>query len=126
MYKKKGYRFLPADLLAVAAVVLLAAVIFILFLPSDSQGACAQVYQNGRLLHTLSLNQDRELAVTGDYCCTVTVKDGAVAVTESDCPGEDCVHSGWIRSPGRSIVCLPNALEIRVVGQTGDVDFVVR
>lgn len=127
MNKKKRYCFLPADLLAVAAVVLPAAVIFFLFLlPARTEGACVRIYQNGRLLHTLSLEQDRELSVTGQYCCTVTVRDGAVAVTRSDCPGEDCVHSGWIRSPGRSIVCLPNGLEIRVVGQNGDVDFVVR
>ena len=127
MDTKHRYGFRPGDLLAVGAVLLLAAVIFVLFfLPAQGEAAYAQVYQNGRLLHTLSLAQNREVTVTGEYRCTVTVKDGSVAVTASDCPGEDCVHSGWIRSPGRSIVCLPNGLELRVVGETGDVDFVVR
>ena len=47
------------------------------------------------------------------------------AFTESDCPGRDCVHSGSIGSTGRSIVCLPNRVEIRVISAEADVDFVV-
>ena len=85
----------------------------------------AEIYQNGRLLMTVPLEQDREFPVEGDYRNTVTVLNGSIAITDSDCPGRDCVHSGAIRSPGRSLVCLPNALEIRVVSGQTDVDFVV-
>ena len=100
--------------------------VFLLFLPrEEAEAAYARVSQNGKLLFTVPLNQDREFPVTGDYRNTVSVKDGKIAITQSDCPGEDCVHIGWIHSPGRSIVCLPNALEIRVVSETADVDFVV-
>ena len=63
--------------------------------------------------------------LTFDYSNTVTVQDGKIAVTASDCPGADCVHSGWIGTSGRSLVCLPNALEIRVISQNADVDFIV-
>ncbi len=127
MDQKQSWEFRRADLLAVGAVLLLGLLVFVLFLiPAGTQGACAEIYQDGQLLHTLSLDQNRELTVDGKYACTVTVRDGAVAVTRSNCPGEDCVHSGWIHSPGRSIVCLPNGLEIRVVGKDSDVDFVVR
>ena len=55
---------------------------------------------------------------------TVVIRDGRAAILESDCPGGDCIHSGWISQPGRSIVCLPNRVELRIAGQ-GDVDFVV-
>ena len=127
MDQKKSYGFRMGDLLAVGAVLLLAALVFALFLiPGSTEGGFAQVYQDGQLQYTLSLEQDGQITVEGKYACTVTVQDGAVAVTRSNCPGEDCVHSGWITSPGRSIVCLPNALEIRVVGKSSDVDFVVR
>ena len=51
---------------------------------------------------------------------TAALGDGAVAVTASDCPGNDCVHSGWISAAGRSIVCLPNRLEVRITGGAGD------
>lgn len=116
-------RFQKWDMAAVAGVLLLAAVLFCLFLP-ESGGARAEIYQDGKLIRTLSLGVDQEFTVAGKYTNTVTVRDGRIAVTESDCPGEDCVGCGWQSSSGRSIVCLPNALEIRVISG-GEVDLVV-
>ena len=120
----KGFKI--GDLLAIAVVLALAVVSFLIFLPRSGEGAvCAQIYQNGELLMTVSLDQTREIPVQGDYCNVITVGDGKIAITDSDCPGRDCVHSGTIHAPGRSLVCLPNALEIRVVFGQSDVDFVV-
>lgn len=118
--------FKKGDLLAVMAVLVLAVVTFLIFLPrSSGKPASARIYQNGMLVMTVPLDQHREFPVQGEYCNTVTVRDGCIAITASDCPGQDCVHSGAIHSPGRSLVCLPNALEIRVVTGQSDVDFVV-
>ncbi len=120
----KGFRW--GDLLAIAAVLLLAAVCFLLFLPrSHEEPTRAEIYQNGKRLMSISLDEPQQFPVRGDYCNTITVKDGTIAITASDCPGQDCVHSGAIHTPGRSLVCLPNALEIRVVSGRSDVDFVV-
>lgn len=121
---RKGFK--PGDLLAITAVLALAVLSFLTFLPrGGEETACAQIYQNGKLLMTVSLDQPGEIPVQGDYCNTITVRDGEIAITDSNCPGKDCVHSGAIHSPGRSLVCLPNALEIRVVAEQSDVDFVV-
>ena len=76
-------------------------------------------------LKTLSLDEDTCFAISGAYTNEITVKDGQIAITASDCPGEDCVHSGSGGSVGRSIICLPNRVEIRVVAGQTDVDFVV-
>jgi hypothetical protein len=120
----KGFKM--GDLLAVAIVLVLATVCFLAFLPrGNEEAACARIYQNGKLLMSVSLDEPQQFTVQGDYCNTVTVKDGTVAITASDCPGQDCIHSGCLDSPGRSLVCLPNALEIRVVSGESDVDFVV-
>ncbi len=112
--------------MAIILVVALALMVALLFLPGSGskQGTMVQIYQNGVLTEELPLSQDRTLELSGDYHCIVTVKDGKVAITDSDCPGEDCVHTGWIESPGRSIVCIPNRVEVRVTGGS-DVDFVV-
>lgn len=118
-------RFGKWDIAAVGGIVLLAALVLALFVPvKDTKGAYAQVYQNGELIKTISLNQNQEFTITGEYTNLIAVKDGKISVTASDCPGEDCVHCGWLDSAGRSIVCLPNGLEIRVIAD-GDVDFVV-
>lgn len=119
----KGFKM--GDLLAVGAVLLLAVLCFLAFLPRGEEASFAQIYQGGELLMTVSLDTDQEFPVEGEYRNVVTVQGGQIAITASDCPGQDCVHSGSIDSPGRSLVCLPNALEIRVISGESDVDFVV-
>ena len=118
--------FRIGDLAAIIAIVLLAVLLFLLFLPQTAATAAwAEIYQNGNLIKTVALSRDGEFTITGDYCNTVTVRDGKIAVTESDCPGKDCVHLGFSGSAGKSIVCLPNGLEIRIVSDDDSVDFIV-
>ena len=120
-------RFQKGDIAAIALVLCMAAAVFACFLPGgNSEGAAAEVYCEDELVRVVSLDEDQMFTLTGDYSNTITVRDGKIAVTESDCPGGDCVSCGWSDSAGRSIVCLPNRLEIRIVGDDGDVDFVVR
>lgn len=118
-------RFQKWDIAVIGAVLALAVLIFVLFLPKQEAAACAEIYLNGELVKTVSLSEDQEFTVAEKYSNTITVSSGKIAVTASDCPGEDCVHSGWMEATGRSIVCLPNGLEIRIVSGSGDVDFVV-
>ena len=123
----RALRFRKGDLLAVGIVLLLIAALFLCFFPSKSgETAYAQVYHKGQLVQTLPLAADTVWSFKGEYTNTLTIQDGKVAVTHSDCPGGDCVACGWISGAGRSLVCLPNALEIRIVGAESDVDFVVR
>lgn len=118
-------RFRRGDFFAIILVALLAAATLLFFLPEDADAnAVAQVYQDGRLLKELPLDTDSHLEIGGDYRNVIAVENGRIAIVESDCPGADCVHSGWIDRPGRSIVCLPNRVEIRISGAS-DVDFVV-
>ena len=126
MTNQEHLRFRKGDILAIVLVAVLAVFVAACFLPKNSaEPVIAEVYQHGQLLKTLALDQDCSFNVDGDYSNTITVKNGSVSITQSDCPGEDCVHSGAIRSSGRSIVCLPNEVEVRVVAQNSDVDFVV-
>lgn len=126
MNSQNRLRFQKGDILAIGLVAVLAVAAVFCFLPEENADRCvAQIYQNGTLIETLDLTKDQEITVTDKYHNTVTVSGGKVAITASDCPGGDCVHSGAVQAPGRSIVCLPNAVEVRVVGQSADVDFVV-
>lgn len=126
MEKPEHLRFRKGDLLAILLVAVLAVSVAVFFLPkSNIQGVRAQIYQNGELVKTLSLEEETSFEIGGKYTNVITVENGAIAITFSNCPGEDCVHSGAIQSSGRSIVCLPNEVEVRVVAQTSDVDFVV-
>lgn len=125
MTQSQKLKFCKGDWLAIGAVVLLALVILGFFLPGSKEAAYAQIYLDGQLIQTLPLNQDTTYTVTDQYTNQIAVDDGAISFVHSDCPGQDCVHSGSIRATGRSLVCLPNAVEIRVIAQSSDVDFVV-
>ena len=83
-----------------------------------------QIWSDGVLVETVSLLEDRTLLVQGDNGInTVTVKNGAVAVTEADCPDHYCMKRGFC-SGGPQIVCLPNRLLIQFVAE-GEIDAVV-
>ena len=119
--------FCKGDLIAVGLVAAIAILVGVFFWTSvgREEGSMVSVYQDGKLIKEISLNDTTEFKVEGVYTNVISVKDGKAAITESDCPGTDCVHSGWIHDAGRSIVCLPNRVEIRVEGAS-EVDFVVR
>lgn len=127
MQHEPSLTFRKGDWGVIVLVILLAVAAGIIFFPrqQDSQNAAVQIYEDGVLTGEYPLSQDRVLELSGEYHNTITIQDGKVAITDSDCPGQDCVHSGWISGPGRSLVCLPNRVEIRITGSS-DVDFAVR
>ena len=115
-------KFRPGDLIAAAVIAALALAVAIVFFAAQQSGpAEAEIRQNGELITTIPLDEDTEFVLDGEYRNTVTVKDGQIAITASDCPGGDCVLSGWRSTAGQSIVCLPNLVEIRIVAAEGSV-----
>jgi hypothetical protein len=118
--------FQKGDWIAIGLVITMAVCVLLPFLPSRGNAPdSVQIWQDGILLATLPLDRDGEYIINAPYRNVITVRNGQAAITESSCPGADCVHSGWIGHTGRSIVCLPNRTEVRIVGIDSDVDFVV-
>ena len=120
--------FRKGDCIAIAGVIILGILVAGFFGTQNdaSKTEVVQIYQNNQLIKECSLHAEERISVEGIYHNVIKISDGKVAIVESDCPGEDCVHSGWISRMGRSIVCLPNRVEVRVVGTSDDVDFIVR
>ena len=71
------------------------------------------------------LTGTKTVAIDGDYHLEIQVDSGGVCVTRSDCPGQDCVHTGRITRSGQSIVCLPEQVVIQLTGGTSDADVVL-
>lgn len=121
----------PLDALVAAAVVALAVVTALLFYgPRTGAGQLtAVITQHGQTVRTVALTGlDKELVIPlddGTYHLTVRINDGGVYVSDSDCPGQDCVHTGVIRQAGQSIVCLPAQVVISIVSTSSDVDAVL-
>ena len=94
----------------------IAAVCILLSLPlfSQEQARFAKITSKGVEVKTIDLLVDQEFTVDGKN--TVTVKDGAIAVTWADCPDHYCMKRGFCTG-GTDIVCLPNRLVISFVGE---------
>ena len=120
MINEEKLRFRRGDIVAIAAVLIFAVILFVFSILLSPKGEMhtALVYQNGTLLYELSLEQNSEYRVDGEYTNVISVRNGAVAITESTCPGKDCTHTGYISEGGRSIVCLPNRVEIVLSGDS--------
>ena len=118
--------FRKGDWLAIGLVVVMAIAVMLCFLPGkDRSASTAEIYLDGKMVKTVDLQKDQTFVISNRYENVITVKAGEIFVASSDCPGEDCVHSGKIGTLGRVLVCLPNGLEIRVTSAPADVDFVV-
>ena len=111
------------DGLVVLAVLAAAGLILFLFRPGEANFLTARIVLDNVLVEEIDLN-----ALTGPvtldvpgarYPITVEADAGRVRIAHSDCPSQDCVHTGWVSRPGGQIVCLPNRLVISVVGSGG-------
>jgi len=88
-----------------------------LLLPGEA-ARYAEIISDGQLMHTVDLKIDRQIHISTSKGGqnTVTIKDGKIGVTEANCPDHYCMDRGMCSS-GTQIVCLPNKLIIRFVGQ---------
>ena len=89
----------------------------------------AVITQHGQTVRRIDLPvPDKELTVPlddGTYHLTVRICGGSVSVSESDCPGQDCVRTGSISRAGQSIVCLPAQVVISLESAASEVDVVL-
>jgi len=87
-----------------------------------SEDPVAEIYQGGKLLKTVPLNENSEFTVNCEIGYNViTICNGKISVSAADCPDKVCVGRGGI-SGGAPIVCLPHRLEIHVVNGKSAVD----
>lgn len=80
-------------------------------------GTVALLEIDGVIVERFNLESDLEnyRAETALGYNILEFDDGAVRVTEADCPDKICIQFGWIRHVGQTIVCLPHRLVIRIV-----------
>ena len=119
---------LKNDILLIAALLLLALIVWGVLRLTREQGGEAIVTVDGQLAATIPLSVEATLPVGEGqgFRNVVEVSGGRVRVSDADCPDRLCVRQGWIAYDGESIVCLPHKLVVTVRGTAGDLDAVAR
>jgi len=110
--------------LLIAALLVLPAWTLIRSWRATRERPVAYIYQNNRLFGEYRLDHEQVILI-GDLArpdMRIEIKGGAIRVAESDCPKGICKQAGWVRTPGRSIMCVPNRVLIQLKGQSKDYD----
>lgn len=124
-HELKFNRFDALVALIIALLAVAAALWF--YLPRSQSGQLTVVISvAGEETRRVPLSDFTETTVTGSsYTLRVSTRDGGVAVTDSDCPTQNCVHTGVITRAGQSIVCLPAQVVVHLEGTASDAPDVI-
>ena len=111
--------FKTADLILVGGLLVVAAVLFFFLHSRPNDGRAVEVQVDGATVATLPLDIDTTFVINGadGGHNTLVIADGKASVTEATCPDGVCVRHRAIERAGQSIICLPNKVVVRVVGE---------
>lgn len=115
-------------LVIVVAVVAAGMLYFTGALRPKEIGGQAVIYVEGQEETRLNLNEDKEIIIeTENGYNVVSVKDGEVVVTESDCRDKICVNHRPVSLVNESITCLPHKMIVEIEnGETSDIDVIAK
>ena len=114
------------DLLVALLVALSAVLCAATFWSSDDENKMltAVISVDGEVSESVTLeylSEPVERIVTSEgYTLQITLTKDSVWVETSDCPTQDCVHTGAISRSGQSVVCLPARVTVQLEGGSGD------
>ena len=121
------------------------------FAAGESAGAVVEISVAGEVRERFPLDSNREILIVQDgdqvtiesisdsnsghlgrnygHLNKVIIKDSTVQMSEADCHNQLCVKQGTITKAGQAIVCLPNRVVIRILGERdssegGDADVI--
>ena len=118
-------RKLMADLAIIAALLLLAGILYFALNLGREEGGLVVVRVDGVETERHSLTVEGTFPLNGGSNILV-IRDGEAWLSDADCPDLLCVRQGKIRYTGQVITCLPNRLTVTVEGgESNGVDFVV-
>ncbi|MFN3410674.1 MAG: NusG domain II-containing protein [Exilispira sp.] len=78
-----------------------------------------------KLLVEIDYNKERyfyplykdNLIILKNGLIIVEINDNKVRVKDSDCQDKICMKKGWIERSGQFIICMPNKLLVKIIGE---------
>ena len=116
--KKKTLR---NDLILIFSVLALAiGGLLTVLLTRKNENLFAKIYVKSELVRTVDLSSnDKQFSIKGTQgTVKVVLKNHAIGVVESNCPHQDCVHTGFIKETNRPIICAYNEVYIVIEGDS--------
>lgn len=126
--KKTNIQVNKKELLIIFFLLIIALIGFIFF-RINGQGAVVEITIAQKLYGTYDLNIDQEVLISdneGNVLLDCVIKDGTIKVFSANCPDKICIDEGSIKLAGQTIVCLPNMVVIKIIGDDAQIDGVLR
>lgn len=106
-----------ADIILFVVLVVISLGLWWFSLADQVSGQKALVTVDGEEYGIYSLSEDKTVEIKQHgHTNKITIKNGTVQMTYSDCKNQNCVETGKIDKTSQTIVCLPNKVMIQIVG----------
>ena len=117
------------DIILTVSLLLVAVISLIVVLSTrQKDNLVAKVTVGNEVVETIDLStkEEKDYIVQGLHGeVHIHTKDGAIAIVESNCPHQDCVHMGYIAETNRPIICTYNGVYIVIEGNS-DIDVEIK
>ncbi len=110
------------DILVICGILVISAVIYVSFMCSfwSQKAENVSIYVDGNEFATYSVSEITEtklVEIKSEYGKnTLELTSKGARMLEASCPDKIDVQSGLISKPGQMLVCIPNRVTVRILG----------
>ena len=108
------------DIILAAALLITAVGLYIgSRIMNRTPAVIVEVSVDGVTAQQLDLSKDGEYVIQGynNGSNTLVIENGEAWISDATCPDKVCIHQGKINRSGEMIVCLPNLMIAKIVGE---------
>ncbi|NLZ45058.1 MAG: NusG domain II-containing protein [Clostridiales bacterium] len=107
-------------------IILLSAFVYFIIQGKSQQGKAVEIYVNGELIDTVSLEKDRTFFINNEFGKNeIRIKNQKISIISASCENKVCISQGEVHTSTAPLVCVPNKLVIQVINDETDVDLTV-
>ena len=109
-----------ADIFLLTALIVIGGFISFGSVAGSVSGDTVLVSVNGEPYGTYDLSKDQNVVISNNgHTNHITIKNGTVQMSSSDCKNQVCVNTGSISMTNEKIVCLPNRVVVEIKSSKG-------
>lgn len=115
------------DIILIGVILGVAVLLFVLFQVTKKPGKYVVITQNGKEIAKYALNEDRQISIPyqENQYNVLVIQNQKAYISSATCPDQLCVKQRSISKVNETLVCLPNKMVVKVIGdEPSDVDIV--
>ncbi len=113
----------PGDYVIYLVIIFSLIIHYSLHTITPNQKKIVEITNYKNKIFRYSLNDNRMIDIPGPYGLTeIQIKNKSVRVYKASCPYKTCRHMSTISKEGEVIICIPNRIFIKIIGNQYKLD----